>query len=58
MRFNVILCDFPQFYQNNKEKLHKEACKRHQNLSEEDKNKSNNIAVNDMRISLKMKSKS
>ena len=39
MRFNVILCDFPQFYQNNKEKLHKEACKRHQNLSEEDKNK-------------------
>ena len=39
MPFNVILCDFLQFYQKNKEKLHKDARKRHQNLSEEDKNK-------------------
>ena len=46
-----------KYYQENKETLHKKACKRYQNLSEEEK-KSNNMVVKVTKISQKMKNKS
>ena len=45
------------YYQENKG-LPKNACKRHQNLSEKEKEKVSNIAVNVTKMSKKMKNKS
>ena len=44
-----------KYYQNNKERLQKEGRKRYQSLSKEEKEKSNNMVVNDTKISQKMK---
>lgn len=43
------------YYQKNKEKLQKEAHKRHENISEESKNKNVNILVKSVKVFLKMK---
>ena len=43
------------YYQENKERLQKKACERYQNLSEEEKEKSNDIFGNVKKISQKMK---
>ena len=43
------------YYQENKERLQKKACERYQNLSEEEKEKSNDIFGNIKKISQKMK---
>ena len=47
-----------EYLQNNKERLRKKACENYQCISEEQKGKkSNNMCVNDINISLKMKNK-
>ena len=43
------------YYQENKERLQKNACERYQNLSEEEKEKSHDIFGNVKKISQKMK---
>ena len=47
-----------KYYQNNKEILQRKAHERYQSLSQEEKKKSNNMVVNDTKISQKMKNKS
>ena len=47
-----------KYYQENKERLQKEAHERYQNLSKEEYEKSNNIVLNVTKISQKMKNKS
>ena len=47
-----------KYYQNNKERLQKKGRKRYQSISKEEKEKSNNMVVNDTKISQKMKKKS
>ena len=44
-----------KYYQENKERLQKKACERYQNLSKEEKENSNNMVVNDTRMSQDMK---
>ena len=46
-----------RYSQKNKEKIKKKSRERHQNLSEEEKTKSEHTVVNDLRISQKMKNK-
>ena len=46
------------YYQKNKERLSKNACERHQNLSKEKKTKGTNMLVSDIEIFLKKKKKS
>ena len=45
-------------YQNKKEKLQKMSCERYQGLFEEEKEKSDNMALNDTNISQKIKNES
>ena len=45
-------------YQNKKEKLRKMSCERYQGLFEEEKEKSDNMALNDTNISQKIKNES
>ena len=47
-----------KYYQENKERLQKKACKRYQNLSKKEKENNNNMVVNVTKISQKMKNKS
>ena len=47
-----------KYCQKNKERLQKKSCERYQNLSKEEKAKSNNMVVNVTKISKKMKNKS
>ena len=44
-------------YQNDKERLQKKGHERYQNLSKEEKEKSDNMVVNNTKIYLKMKNK-
>ena len=44
-----------KYYQKNKERLQKRACERYQNLSKEERKKSDSMIVNEIKISLKMK---
>ena len=44
-----------KYYQENKERLQKKACERYQNLSKEEKENSNNMVVNDPKMSQDMK---
>ena len=46
-----------KYFQVNKERLQKKARERYQNLSREEKEKSNNMVVNATKISQKMKNK-
>ena len=46
-----------KYYHDNKEKLQKKALERYQSLSKEEKEKSNNMGMNNIKISLKMKNK-
>ena len=47
-----------KYYQSNKERLREKACERYQSLSKDQKEKSNNMVVNDTKIGEKIKSKS
>ena len=47
-----------KYYQDNKKTLQKRDRERYQTLSKEEKEKNNNMAVNDTKISQKMKNKS
>ena len=47
-----------KYYQSNKERLPEKACERYQSLSKDQKEKSNNMVVNDTKIGEKIKSKS
>ena len=48
----------PKYYEKNKEMIQKKSCERYQNPSEEEKKKKNeNIVVNNIRISQKIKNK-
>ena len=44
-----------KYYHENKERLQKKACEKYQNLFKEEKEKSDNMAVNLTKISQKMK---
>ena len=44
-----------KYYQENKERLQKKACERYQNLSKEEKEKSDNMVMKLTNISQKMK---
>ena len=44
-----------KYYQKNKERLQKRACERYQNLSKEERKKSDSMIMNEIKISLKMK---
>ena len=44
-----------KYYQENKERMQKKSHEKCQNLSKEEKEKSNNMVVNDTKISQKMK---
>ena len=55
--FFVYLKTTNKYYQKDKEKLRKEARERHQNLFEEEKEKSVRITVNVIRTFLKNKNK-
>ena len=44
-----------KYYQENKEGLPKKSCERYQNLSKEEKKKVNNIVLNIIKISQKIK---
>ena len=44
-----------KYYQENKERLQKKACERYQNISEEEKEKRNNMVVNITKIYQKVK---
>ena len=44
-----------KYYQENKERLQKKACERYQNISEEKKEKRNNMVVSITKISQKVK---
>ena len=46
-----------KYYQDNKEKLQNKYRERYQSFSKEEKEKSNNMDVSDIKISLKMKDK-
>ena len=47
-----------KYYQKNKERVGKKSCERYQNLSKEEKAKSNNMVVNVTKISQNLKNKS
>ena len=46
-----------KYYQNNKERLQKKSREKYRSLSEEEKTRRDNMAANNINISLKIKSK-
>ena len=57
MKIKRVINPSQSYYYKNKERLQKEAHERYQNLSEEEKEKRDNIVANNIKIFLEMKNK-